>query len=106
VNNSTSNVSLKPIPQFLSEEEECEFWLKADTSDYFAPEPDVNFETPNQMPLTLKFDTRLVMMIKRLASAEGIPYECLIQRWLWECAHDEIFQRHEKTKAKQAEKPS
>ena len=98
MSNSTSDVSLKPIPQFSSEEEECEFWLKADTSHYFASEPDVNFESPKQMPLTLKFDTRLVMSMKRLANAEGIPYEDLIQRWLWERAYHEVFQRYEKTK--------
>ena len=92
---NTDNIPLKPIPQFSSEEEECEFWFKADTSDYFAPEPDVNFEPPKQMPLTLKFDTRLVMMIKRLAMAEGVPYEQLIHRWLWERTYDEVL-RHKK----------
>ena len=97
MSHSTSDISLKPIPTFSSEEAECEFWLTADTSDYFAPEPDVNFESPMQMPLTLKFDTRLVMAIKHLASAEGVPYDNLIQRWLWERAYHEVFQRYEKT---------
>ena len=92
----TSNIPLKPIPQFLSEEEECEFWLKADTADYFAQDPNRQFETSQQMPLTLKFDARLVMVIKRLASVEGIPYERLIQRWLWERTYHELLQRHQK----------
>ena len=82
--------SLKPIPQFASEEEECEFWLSADTIKYFDSTP-TEYEPPSKMPLSLKVDTRLLLVIKRFAQAQGIPYQQLINQWLWERAQEEII---------------
>lgn len=81
--------SLKPMPQFSSEDEECEFWLSADTTEYFDSTP-TKYEPPSQMPLSLKMDTRLLLIIKRFAQAQDIPYQQLINQWLWERAQKEI----------------
>jgi len=75
--------SKKAIPFFTSEEAESEFWLSADTTEYFSDTAE-EFQPPGRIPVSFKIDTRLMMFIKRLARDKGVPYQTLMLQWLWE----------------------
>ena len=78
----------KTIPFFTSEESESEFWLSADTTEYFSDVAE-EFQPPKKMPVSLKIDTRLMMFIKRLAKDKGVSYQTLMYQWLWERVREE-----------------
>lgn len=40
-------------------------------------------------PITIRLDTRTIAYFKKLASAEGIPYQTLIDLYLRDCAENQ-----------------
>ncbi len=85
--------SKKTIPPFTSEEAESEFWLSADTTEYFSDVAE-EFQSPKKIPISLKIDTRLMMFIKRLAKHKGVSYQNLMHQWLWERVREEATRIH------------
>jgi predicted DNA binding CopG/RHH family protein len=79
----------KPIPKFKNEDEEFEFWQKADTSEYFDfsnAKRGVRF--PNlkltSKPVTIRVPVGLVERLKVRANMMDIPYQSLIKKTLFD----------------------
>ncbi len=76
----------KKIPVFKSEEEEREFWAKADSTEYvdWSKAKEVSF--PNLKPSTKTISLRLPEFIldelKILAHKRDVPYQSLIKIFL------------------------
>ena len=84
----------KPIPKFKNEDEERDFWAKADTSQYF----DWNKAEPVVFP-NLKRSTRsvsirltesLINYLKMLANKKDVPYQSLMKIFLAERVEKEL----------------
>ena len=76
----------KTIPKFASEDEERDFWAKADTSQYFDFSKAKRVRFPN-----LKFSTETISLrlplsiledIKIAANRRDVPYQSLIKIFL------------------------
>ncbi len=78
-----SKKKLKPIPIFKSEDEEREFWDKADTSEYFDWNSAVRVRFPNLKysteSISLRLPVSLLDDIKIMANKMDVPYQSLIK---------------------------
>lgn len=85
---------LKPIPKFKNEDEERDFWAKADTSKYFDWNKAEEVIFPNLKPTTRKISLRLpeylLWRIKQLANAKDVPYQSLMKIFLAERVEKEL----------------
>lgn len=76
----------KAIPRFKSEDQEREFWAKADTSEYFDWTKGETVVFPNLKPSTesisLRLPKYLLAQIKQLANAKDVPYQSLMKIFL------------------------
>ena len=86
--------NLKPIPKFKNEDEEREFWAKADSSEYFDFSKPIKASFPN-----LKFSTQTVSIritqslldaLKTAASKKDVPYQSLMKIYLSEKVEEEL----------------
>ena len=82
-------MKLKPIPKFKDENEEFNFWQKADSSlyfDYSKVKRGVRF--PNlkltSKPITIRLPVGLVERLKVKANMMDIPYQSLIKKTLFD----------------------
>ena len=80
---------LKSIPKFKNEDEEREFWAKADTSEYFDWSKAIkNPSFPNLKPSTRSISIRLpeslIDILKELANKKDVPYQSLMKIFLSE----------------------
>jgi len=85
---------LKKIPHFKTEDEEREFWAKADTSQYFdwsKAEPVIfpNLK-PSTQTISLRLPEYLLARIKQLANFRDVPYQSLMKIFLAERVRDEL----------------
>ncbi len=78
----------QPIPVFKSEDEERDFWAKADTSKYFdyqkAEETIFTNLKSSRESISLRLPTPLLSKIKLIANKRDIPYQSLIKTYLAE----------------------
>ena len=76
----------KKIPQFLSEQEEREFWESHDSSEYLDLSKAERAVLPNLKPSTktisLRLPEGLLDSIKVEANKRDMPYQSLIKAWL------------------------
>lgn len=90
---------LKIIPKFKNENEEREFWAKADTSKYFDWSKAERVAFPNLKSSTesisLRLPSNLLARIKELANKKDVPYQSLMKIFL-----SEIVEREFKTLAR------
>ena len=74
---------LKKIPKFKNEDEEREFWAKADSVDYVEWEKSKRVTFPKLKPSTKTISLRLpetmLEEIKALANKRDVPYQSLIK---------------------------
>lgn len=91
------NKKLLPIPKFKTEDEERDFWDKADTSLYFDWSKGRHVKFPN-----LKFSTKTISLrvpvhllddIKIVANKKDVPYQSLMKVYL-----DEAVKRDKRNK--------
>lgn len=79
---------LKEIPRFNSEDEERDFWAKADTTDYLNWDTAKKVGFPNLKPSTetisLRLPKGLLFNIKRLANKNDMPYQSMMKYILFE----------------------
>ena len=85
---------LKKIPKFKSEDEERNFWAKADTTEYFdLSKAVVNPKFPSLKPSTesisLRLPKYLLESIKELANSKDVPYQSLIKTYLADKVRDD-----------------
>jgi predicted DNA binding CopG/RHH family protein len=87
---------LKKIPKFKNENEEREFWSKADTTEYFdySKARRVTFANlkPSTETISLRLPAGLLHEIKNLANRRDIPYQSLMKHLLYEKVHEERSQ--------------
>ena len=86
---------LKKIPQFKNEDEERDFWAKADTTEYFDMDKAiVNPAFPNLKPstrtITVRIPDSLFYDLKMLANKKDVPYQSLLKIYLAEKVKEEF----------------
>lgn len=86
--------TLKPIPDFESEEEEREFWSTHDSTDYVDWSKAVrNPVFPNLKPSTrtvsIRLPESLIAELKTLANKRDVPYQSLMKIFLAEKVREE-----------------
>ncbi|MEN8692741.1 MAG: BrnA antitoxin family protein [Desulfobacterales bacterium] len=84
----------KKIPLFKSEDQEREFWSKADSNDYIDWSKAKRTVLPNLKPSTKKISLRLpelmIEELKLLANKHDIPYQSLMKIYLAERIQREL----------------
>jgi len=85
---------LKKIPNFKNEDEERNFWAKADSSDYIDWSKAQRAIFPNLKPSTenisLRLPAFLLARIKQLANKRDVPYQSLMKIFLAEKVEESI----------------
>jgi predicted DNA binding CopG/RHH family protein len=78
----------KPIPKFKNEDEEAEFWLTHDTTDYFDYDTRVQMDFSNLKPstqkVTLRLPTSMLRYLKKIAHQRDVPYQSLMKMFVAE----------------------
>jgi len=79
---------LKKIPKFNSEQEEREFWQKADSTEYIKYQSLENWRFPNlklsAKPITIRLPEVLIERVKIRAHRMDIPYQTLMKQLIYE----------------------
>ena len=85
---------LKSIPKFKNEDEERNFWAKADTSEYFDWSKARRVIFPNlkltKRPISLRISTSLLAKVKVVANKKDIPYQTLMKQYISEAIEKEF----------------
>ena len=88
------NKKLKSIPKFKNEDEERNFWAKADSSEYFdwdnPIELDLSKLKPTTESISLRLPAYLLMRIKEIANKRDVPYQSLMKIFLAERVEKEL----------------
>lgn len=88
------NKKFKSIPKFKNEDEERDFWAKADSSEYFDWSKAEEAIFPNLKPSTehisLRLPEYLLARIKELANKKDVPYQSLIKIFLADRVEKEL----------------
>lgn len=84
----------KKIPKFKNEDEERDFWAKADSSEYFDWSKAEEVIFPNLKPSTenisLRLPAFLLARIKQLANKKDVPYQSLMKIFLAEKVEESL----------------
>jgi predicted DNA binding CopG/RHH family protein len=76
----------RAIPAFKSEEEERDFWLKADSTEYvdWTTAKPVRFPNlrPSSTAISLRLPDTLLTELKLLANERDVPYQSLLKVYL------------------------
>jgi len=79
------------LPKFKNEDEEREFWLNLDLSEYYEPDDLVPVSFPNlkptSHPISIRIPDYLLNYVKEKANAMNISYQALIKKYI----HDGVF---------------
>ena len=85
---------LKQIPEFKNEDEERDFWAKADSAVYFDYSKPVELDLSNLKPSTetisLRLPSYLLARIKELANKKDVPYQSLMKMFISERINQEL----------------
>jgi len=84
----------KQIPKFKNENEEREFWSKADSTDYVDWSKGKRVVFPNLKPsvktISLRLPEALLEELKMLANKKDVPYQSLLKVYLSERVGEEL----------------
>jgi predicted DNA binding CopG/RHH family protein len=82
---------IRPVPKFRNEQDEREFWMTHDTTDYFdfsnANRVEIEFDPGIEAPvksISLRLPREMLNQLKVLANKKDIPYQSLIKVYLAE----------------------
>lgn len=85
---------IKPIPRFKSEDEERDFWDKADVANYFDMDNPIELDLsklkPSTESISLRLPAYLLARIKEIANSKDVPYQSLIKIFLAEKVDKEL----------------
>ena len=74
------------LPKFKNEDEERDFWDRADLTDYFDKKDFVPVVFPNLKPtsasISLRIPGYLLMRLKERANKIDVPYQSLIKEYI------------------------
>lgn len=89
------NKILKPLPKFKNENEEREFWVSHDFTDYLGQfEPvklDLSALKPSTKPVTIRLPESLIRSLKIIANKKDVPYQSLMKVFLSERVKQEFY---------------
>lgn len=89
-----SKKKLKSIPKFKTEDEERDFWAKADSSEYFDWDNPIDFDLsklkPSTESISLRLPKYLLARIKELANKKDVPYQSLMKIFLAEKVEESL----------------
>jgi len=78
----------KKIPEFRNEDEEFEFWSKADSTEYLDWSKAKRVKLPNLKPslrtISIRLPVSMVEDLKILANQRDVPYQSLMKVFLAE----------------------
>ena len=84
----------KQTPKFKNEDEEREFWSKADSTDYVDWSKGKRVVFPNLRPsvktISLRLPEALLEELKMLANKKDVPYQSLLKVYLAEKVGEEL----------------
>ena len=84
----------KKIPKFKNEDEEREFWVTHDATDYFDVskpiELDLSKLKPSTESISLRLPSFLLARIKQIANSKDVPYRSLIKIFLADRVNKEL----------------
>src|SRR5438045_2242460 len=93
----------KKIPTFRSENEERDFWSRADSTEYIDWSRAGELTLPNLKPtlrtISLRLPETMIAELKRLANKRDVPYQSLVKLFLADRITAELA---EKKKARRA----
>lgn len=76
----------KKIPNFKSEDQEREFWASHDGTDYFDVSKgnltDADSFHGGLKPVTIRFSSQQLDLVRRIASRMDVGYQSLIKVWI------------------------
>ena len=85
---------LKQIPNFKNEDEERDFWTKADTSEYFDYSKPVKMDLSelklSTESISLRLPSYLLARIKEIANKKDVPYQSLMKIFISEKVNQEL----------------
>jgi len=88
----------KQIPKFKNEDEEREFWSKADSSEYLNWKSAERVLFPELKPSTkaisLRLPESLLDALRQMANERDVPYQSLIKIFLQERIELDFKSRH------------
>jgi len=91
---------LKSIPKFKNEDEERDFWAKADSSEYFdwSKAEEVVFSNLKRSTksISLRLPESTLLDLKLLANKRDVPYQSLMKIFLAERVEKELKSSREK----------
>lgn len=85
-----SITSWSDIPEFESEEEEAQYWLKNELSSSLMRASEHVPDSRESTTITLRFDPRMLSRIKRIARFRFLNYQSMMKQWLAERLEDEV----------------
>ncbi len=84
----------KPLPKFRSEDQEREFWAKADSTEYVNWDDAKRVVLPNlkasQKTISLRLPAMMLAEIRRLANKRDVPYQSLMKVFIAERLAEEL----------------
>lgn len=84
----------KSIPEFKNEDEERDFWAKADSSEYFDWSKAEQVVFPNlrrsTRSVSIRLPESLISYLKVLANKKDVPYQSLMKIFLAERVEKEL----------------
>jgi predicted DNA binding CopG/RHH family protein len=84
----------KMIPKFKSEDQEREFWSKADSTEYIdwnkAKRTILSSLKPSTKKISLRLPELMIEELKLLANKRDIPYQSLLKIYLAERIQNEL----------------
>ena len=85
---------MKKIPKFKNEDQERDFWNKADSSEYIDWKKAKKIVLPNLKPsvktISLRLPESMLEEIKLLANKRDVPYQSLMKIFLSERIEKEL----------------
>ncbi len=85
---------LKQIPNFKTEDEERDFWDKADSTDYFDWSKAKHAIFPNlqltKKPISLRITESLLTRVKMMANKKDMPYQTLMKQYISKGLQDDF----------------
>ncbi len=76
------------VPKFKNEDEESDFWVNLDLTEYFEPSDFQPFITPNLKPSSTPISIRIpdyqIARAKERANSLGVPYQSLLKQYIAE----------------------
>lgn len=85
---------LKSTPKFRDEDEERDFWAKADSAEYFDWDNPIQLDLSRLKPTTetisLRLPGYLLMRIKQIANSRDVPYQSLMKMFLADRVEKEL----------------